>query len=185
MLHLIGGAARAGKTMLARRMLCERNIPCFCVDYFVSALEQGSPELGIVGESLTLVKAPRLWPRIEPMLRNIVEVEPAYTVEGDALYPRGVASLVAAYPGQVRACFVGYATTTPERKLEEIRRFAGGVNDWIQHHTDQYVLDLCREMIGFSRFVRDECGACGIPYVDVSDDFLDGMESAYRLLCTP
>ncbi len=39
MLYIIGGAARAGKTMIARRMLVENNIPCFCVDYFVSALD--------------------------------------------------------------------------------------------------------------------------------------------------
>lgn len=51
MIYIIGGAARAGKTIIARRMLIERNIPYFCVDYFVSALDQAAPELGIDAES--------------------------------------------------------------------------------------------------------------------------------------
>jgi len=134
MLYLIGGAARAGKTLLAQRML-------------------------------------------------IVEVEPAYTVEGDALSPKGVALLRAGYGPEIRACFIGYAFTTPARKLAGIRTFGGGVNDWIQHHSDQYILDLCAEMVTFSQFVREECNLYGIPYFDVSEDFLPVLERVYETLC--
>jgi hypothetical protein len=182
MLYLIGGAARSGKTLLAHRLLRERGVPHFCVDYFVSALDQGAPELGIQGESPTEPKTKKLWPRLVPMLRNIVEVEPAYTVEGDALSPRGVSEQIQAYPGQIRAAFVGYGSTTAERKLAEIRTAAGGVNDWIQDHTDEYILALCSEMIEFSRFVQAECQSLGLPYFDVSDDFQQGLDKAYASL---
>jgi hypothetical protein len=182
MLYLIGGAARAGKTLLAHRLFRERGVPYFCVDYFVSALDQGAPELGIQGESPTEPKTRKLWPRIVPMLRNIVEVELAYTIEGDALLPSGVASLSQAYRPQVHACFLGYACTTPERKLAEIRNFGGSVNDWVQHHSDEYVLALCSEMIEFSQFVRRECASLGLPYFDVSDGFQQGLEQAYASL---
>jgi hypothetical protein len=47
MLYIIGGAARAGKTMLARRLLQERNIPCFCVDWIVGALERAYDYLSL------------------------------------------------------------------------------------------------------------------------------------------
>ena len=63
MIYLIGGAARTGKTIIARRLPSERNIPYFCVDYIVSALEQGAPELGINAESLNELRARKLWPR--------------------------------------------------------------------------------------------------------------------------
>jgi hypothetical protein len=182
MLYLIGGAARAGKTLLAHRLLRERGVPYFCVDYFVSALDQGAPELGIQGESPTEPKTKKLWPRIVPMLRNILEVELAYTVEGDAMSPRGVSELIQAYPGQIRAAFIGYGSTTPERKLAEIRTFAGGVNDWIQEHTDEYILALCTEMIEFSQFVHRECATLGLPYFDVTDGFRQGLEQAYASL---
>lgn len=184
MIYLIGGAARTGKTMLARRLLQERNIPYFCVDYFVSALDQGAPELGIEAESPNRVRAQKLWPRIAPMLRNIIEVEPEYTVEGDALWPAGVASLIQEYGAQVRACFLGYTNIAPERKLTEIRRFGGCVNDWIQDQADAYILALVQEMVEFSRFVRDECRSLGIPYFDVSDDFPGVLEQVFRMLET-
>jgi hypothetical protein len=183
MLYLIGGAARTGKTILARRLFHEQKVPYFCVDYFVSALEQGSPETGIESEAPTLERASKLWPRLAPMLRNIVEVEPRYVVEGDALLPSGVAALIQQYPGQVRACYIGYACTTPERKLAEIRRFGGGVNDWIQDHTDEYILALCTEMIGFSQYMQQECNTYCIPYFDVSDDFSLIIERAYQAIC--
>jgi len=117
------------------------------------------------------------------MLRNIIEVEPAYTVEGDALSPKGVASLRAEYGPEIRACFIGYAYSTPARKLAEIHAFGGGVNDWIQHHSDQYILDLCTEMIAFSLFLREECSFYGIPYFDVSEGFLPVLEQVYEMLC--
>jgi hypothetical protein len=180
MLYLVGGAARAGKTLLAHRLLREQGTPYFCIDYFVSALEQGAPELGIASESPNALRARLVWPRLVPLLRNIVEVEPAYTVEGDALLPAGVAWLRAAYPGQVRACFLGYAGATPEQKLADIRAFGGGVNDWIQEHTDAYILDLCREMIHFSRYVQAECATHRLPYWDVSEDFADTLDRAYH-----
>jgi hypothetical protein len=182
MLYLIGGAARAGKTILTQRLFREHHVPYFCVDYLVSALEQGSPETGIESEAPNVEKAPKLWPRLVPMLRNIVEVEPQYTVEGDALLPSGVATLMQEYPGRVRACFIGYDCTTPERKLREVRQFGGHVNDWIQHHDDAYVLALCAEMIGFSQYVRQECEACALPYFDVSDGFAANLERAYKAL---
>jgi hypothetical protein len=182
MLYLIGGAARAGKTLLARRLLRERGVPCFCVDYFVDALEQGAPELGISSEDANEIKAPLVWPLLEPMLRNIIEVEPAYAVEGDALSVEGVVGFRRAYPGQVRACFLGYAEITPEAKSVAIRSFPDGVNDWTRDCSDAYILDLASAMIRYSRLVRDDCLRYGLAYFDVSRDLPAGVARAYAYL---
>ncbi|MFH1085016.1 MAG: hypothetical protein V1772_04560 [Chloroflexota bacterium] len=178
MLYLIGGAARAGKTLLARRLLAERGVPCFCADYLVSGLQEGVPELGILGESPNRERAPRLWPILAPLLRNIIEVEPAYTVESDVLWPRGVAALRDENPDAVRACFIGYAGIAPAAKVAQMRRYGGGVNDWVQHHDDAYALALAQVMIAWSAFLRDECAALGLEYVDVSIGFEDGLAQA-------
>jgi hypothetical protein len=183
MLYIIGGASRAGKTLLAQRMQKERNTPYFCLDYFVTALEHGAPELGIKGESPNLLRSLLLWPRIEPMLKNIVEVEPAYVVEGDAMLPRDVAALSATYGNEICTCFIGYAAATAAQKLADIRAFGAVANDWTQGYPDKYVLELCQEMIEFSRFVQKECGAYGIPYFDVSVDFTASLAKAYMMLC--
>ncbi|HHX42922.1 MAG TPA: hypothetical protein GX714_02885 [Chloroflexi bacterium] len=180
MLFLIGGAARSGKTLIARRLLSKHRVPCFCVDYLVNALEEGAPELGISAEARPEERARAVWPRIEPMLRSIVEMEPAYVVEGNALWPRGVRTLVDAYGDAVRACFLGYAITTPEIKLRDIRQYGGGVHDWIHDHDDADILDLMAEMIAYSRYLRDACRALDLPYFDVSDDFTRTVNKAYR-----
>ena len=186
MLYIIGGAARAGKTQIARRMLDEHNIPLFCLDYFVSAMDRGAPELGIGAEDPVIPKSERLWPRIEPMLRNIVEVEPHYLVEGDSIWPEGVAKLRDAYHPQIRAVFLGFADASPQQKLVKIRQFSGGVNDeWIQSQTDDYVLALCKEMIEWSQFLRVECKQYGLPYFEVSANFSCILDQAYNYLCEP
>jgi hypothetical protein len=181
MIYLIGGAARAGKTIITQRLWRAQHIPYFCIDYFMSAVDVGAPELGIQAESHNLVRAPALWPRIENLFRNIILVEPAYIVEGDALWPGGTAQLIQDYGSErVRAIFLGYAHTTPQRKLHEIRSHPGSVNDWIQHHDDDYILALAQEMIEFSIFLEEECAALKLPYFDVSDNFLETIDTAYQ-----
>jgi hypothetical protein len=183
MIYLIGGAARAGKTLITQRLWREQHIPYFCIDYFMSAIDVGAPELGIQAESHNLVRAPALWPRIEYLFRNIILVEPAYIIEGDGLWPRGAAQLIQDYGSErVKAVFLGYAHTTPQRKLDEIRSNPGGVNDWIQRHDDDYILALAQEMIEFSAFLKEECPALGLPYFDVSEHFLETVETAYQAL---
>jgi hypothetical protein len=183
MIYLIGGAARAGKTLITQRLWREKQVPYFCIDYFQSAIDQGAPELGIQAESHNLVRAPALWPRIEYLFRNIIEVEPDYTIEGDALWPRGASLMIQDYTARrIRAVFLGYAHTTPQRKLADIRANPGGVNDWIQRHDDTYILALAQEMIEFSEFLEAECPTLGLPYIDVSECFADRIEQAYQLL---
>ena len=182
MLYLLGGAARSGKTIIAQRLLKERCIPYFCIDYFVSALEQGAPELGILGESPTLPKAGELWTLLKPLLVNIIEVEPHYLVEGDTLLPGKVVELRGIYPSDVRICFLGYPRLTPEEKMKEIRQFGGSVNDWIQEHTDDYILELTAEMVDFSQYLQRECQEHNVQFFDTSRQFLQSVDQAFNYL---
>jgi hypothetical protein len=60
MIYLIGGAARSGKTIITHRLWREQHVPYFCIDYFISAIDQGAPELGIQAESPSLQRAPAM-----------------------------------------------------------------------------------------------------------------------------
>ena len=180
MLFLIGGAARSGKTLIARRLLSKHRVPYLGIDHLISAFEAGAPELGISTEAPVEERTRVVWPRIEPLLRRLVEAEPAYTVEGGSLWPQGVRTLLDVYGDAVRACFLGFAISTPEIRLRDIRQHGGGVDDWLRDHSDAYVLDLMTEMIAFSRCLRDACRALDLPYFDVSDDFTRQVDKAYR-----
>lgn len=180
MLFLIGGAARSGKTLIARRLLSRHRVPYFCLDHIASAVIEGAPELGIDADVPRTERLRQLWPRLEPMLRSMVELEPAYTVEGDVLWPEGVQALMDEYGDSVRACFLGYATSTPEIKLRDIRQHGGGVTDWTRDHPDAFILSWMTDMIAYSRYLRDACRALDLPYFDVSDDFTRTVNKAYR-----
>ncbi|MES4793073.1 MAG: hypothetical protein C4321_08920 [Chloroflexota bacterium] len=182
MLSLIGGATRPGKTTLTQRLFRERRTPYFVLDYFVSALTYGAPELGVHHDQPDIERATRLWPRLRPMLENILEVEPAYVIEGDTLLPGNVADLMAAYPGEIRICFLGYPEIAPEEKFRNIRERGGGVNDWLRDASDAYVHELVGTGIAFSRHLQAECARHALPFFDTSQDFAAGVEAAYAWL---
>jgi len=124
------------------------------------------------------LRAQRVWPVLEGLLRNIAEVEPGYLVEGDILLPDRVAGLLAAYGGKVRACFLGYTTTTVEAKSAAIRSHPGQVNDWVTSRDDDELTDLVAEMIAFSSFLQAECSRHGLKYVDSGGDFDAALDAA-------
>jgi len=109
LLYLIGGAARSGKSTLARRLLQAHRMPYFCVDHLTSGLEAGAPALGVRHELPDQRRGELVWPVLCGVLRNVVEVEPEYVVEGNVLLPARIAEFAAAHRGRVRACFLGYA----------------------------------------------------------------------------
>jgi hypothetical protein len=91
MIYLIGGAARSGKTIITQRLWREQHVPYFCIDYFMSAIDQGAPELGIQAESPNLQRAPVLWPRIEYLFRNY-DVSDNFLAKVDTAYQQLVSN---------------------------------------------------------------------------------------------
>jgi hypothetical protein len=81
LLYLIGGPARSGKSLLARRLLL-RQAPYFCTDYLTTGLAAGVPSLGVDHELPCQARGELIWPVLVGVLRNLVEVEPEYVVEG-------------------------------------------------------------------------------------------------------
>jgi hypothetical protein len=182
LLYLIGGPARSGKSELAARLLRERRVPYFPLDYLTSGLV-AVPGLRLDHDLPPRERGERLWPVLHPLLRNIAEVEPVYLVEGDALLPDHMADLIAASAGTVRGCFLGYAHIAIEQKLTEIRAHPGMVNDWAAGLSDEELAGLVKEMKEFSRFLESECARLRLPYLDGSFDFHGALHRAeYQLL---
>jgi hypothetical protein len=181
-LYLIGGAARSGKSVLARRLLLARQAPCFCADYLTSGLETGAPSLGVRHEGPGRERGELAWPVLRGVLRNVVEVEPEYVVEGDVLLPGKVAEQAAEYDGRVRACFLGYARCTVDAKVASIRSFPSPVNDWVAGMSDQGLAELVVEMQEFSRSLEVECRRLGLGYFDTGMEFGNALRRAEAYL---
>jgi hypothetical protein len=175
MLVFIGGAARTGKGMLARRLLAEMGLPFLSLDVLKMGLARGLPEYAIDPDAGAVHVAGRLWPLVREMSASLLRDQVDYVFEGEIL-PNDVHGLRRAEPGQVHACFLGYRTIAPSQKLSEIRTHAGHPNDWPQDCSDADLLDIIMREIVFSRYVHAECRAHHFRYFDTSRDFMDVLD---------
>jgi hypothetical protein len=181
-LYLLGGAARAGKSLLGQRLLRECRIPPFSLDTLAMGLTNGLPEFRFNPDADALIRGEKLWPIFRAMCVNVLETDVTTAFEGDSILPKHVAELEAQFPGRVRACFIGYASVSPKDKLRDIRRYGGSPNDWLQGSSDDEVLAVIDEMLALSRYLQAECPKRGLPYFDGSVEFNAALERAFRFL---
>ena len=181
MLIFIGGAARTGKGMLARRLLAEMQLPFLSLDVLKMGLARGVPEYTIDPDAGGMLVAERLWPLVREMSISLLHEQMDYVFEGEIL-PTDVNALRQAYPTQVCACFLGYCTLTPTQKLHEIRTHGGHPNDWPREYTDVDLLAIIDREIAFSKFVQAECARNHFRYFDMSHNFMQVLDEVVAYL---
>jgi len=170
MLIFIGGAARTGKGMLARRLLAEMQLLFLSLDVLKMGLARGVPGYPIDPDAGGMQVAERLWPLVREMSISMLREGMDYVFEGEIL-PKNVDALRHTYPTQVRACFLGYSTITPTQKLHEIRTHAGHPNDWPREYTAADLLAIIEREIAFSQYVQAECARYHFRNFDMSHNF--------------
>lgn len=175
MLLFIGGAARTGKGILARRLLTEMALPYLSLDVLKMGLTRGLPQLALDPDAGAVQVAERLWPIVREMSRSLLADQTDYVMEGELL-PQHVAALRRGYPAQVHACFLGYTTIAPAEKLREIRTHAGHPNDWPQELADAELLAIVRREIAFSHDLRAECDSYDFRYFETSHHFTQTLD---------
>lgn len=175
MLLFIGGAARTGKGMLARRLLSECTVPFLSLDVLKMGLARGVPEYAIDPDSGAVQVAERLWPLVREMSSSLLRDNVDYVFEGELL-PKNIERLRNAYPTHVRACFLGYCTISSSQKLHDIRTHAGHPNDWPQEYVDADLLNIIRREIAFSQYVRAECLKYHMRYFETSSNFMQAQD---------
>jgi hypothetical protein len=166
MLYLIGGAARAGKSAIARRFLDETGVTYFGLDYVMMGQAVGAPDSGVDPEDDELHIAELLWPIIRAMATAMLENEEDYLLEGVQLTPAHVRELCDAWPDDVRACFVGYADVETQAKMAQLRRYCGGPDDWLRDYDDAALAREVERIKAQSAFLRSECARLGIAYFE-------------------
>jgi 2-phosphoglycerate kinase len=182
MLYLIGGAARTGKTTIARAFLAQTGIPYFSLDFLMMGFANGLPERGVDPEADELLIAEQLWPVVRSMATAMVEDEIDYLIEGVQLHPRRVRELCEELGGDVRACFLGLAEADASAKLQEIRRFGGGSDDWLRHYSDEQVIQEIERLKALSVRLQRACRACGLVYFEAADDLSSTVTRVVRYL---
>lgn len=182
MLYIVGGAARSGKSTLARKLVTELKIPYFSIDQILIGLEKGLPEFGITHKQTTLERAPKLWPILKPMLINIYNSEPEYCVDGDVLLPEYIEELTKEIE-YIKVAYVGYAHIDPQEKLRSIKGYEGP-NNWTVGMSDEQILhQIIHNGISFSEYLEKETAKYGFNYFDTSSgDFEETIQKAFNHL---
>lgn len=181
MLYLIGGTSRSGKTLLAKRILKEKQVPYLSLDWLMMGFNDGIPEYGIHHLLWPNEIAKKMWPFLKGMIDNMLFEGVDYVIEGEAMLPELISELVEKYPGQINAVFVGYTDIEVDHKVSLVKKY-GGENDWLTNESDEYIRDHISNMISYSKRIKEDCEKYGTPYFDTSGDFPQVIDEASEYL---
>jgi len=182
MLFLVSGASRSGKTLIAKKLLADEQIPYLSLDWLMMGFNDGIPEYGIHHLLWPNEIAEKMAPFLLGMIDSMLVDGMDYLIEGEAMLPRLVADLVEKHPGKIRAVYVGYAEIDVEDKVASVKKHVNGKNDWLTNEPDEYISRHIGNMIAYSKLIRNGCEEHGLSYFDTSDDFPGAIEAATGFL---
>jgi hypothetical protein len=182
MLFLVSGASRSGKTLIARKLLADKQIPYLSLDWLMMGFNDGIPEYGIHHLLWPNEIAEKMWPFLLGLIDSMLVDGIDYVIEGEAMLPHLLADLVEKNPGEIKVVFVGYTEIDVKDKVALVKKHGHGENDWLTNKSDEYIRDHIGNMIAYSKMLKDECERHGLSYFDTSEDFLRAIEAATNFL---
>jgi hypothetical protein len=178
MLFLVSGTSRSGKTLIAKKILADKQIPYLSLDWLMMGFNDGIPEYGIHHLLWPNEIAEKMGPFLRGMIDSMLVDGMDYVIEGEAMLPQFVADLVKKNPDRIRVVFVGYSEINVEDKVALVKAHSDGANDWLTNESDEYIKDHIGNMITYSKTIKKGCEKHGLSYFDTSEDFLGAMQAA-------
>lgn len=175
MIYLIGGAPRAGKSVLGQRVAAHLNIGWVPTDVLRSVLKADADESWDATPEGITTSAEWFFPHLERFLRGIGALADDYLVEGVHFLPHHVAELAKSFA--IRSVFLGCSTLT----LERFNAFPGRSPGYAA-----LPLELKRQIVqdvpAWSAFVAERARLAGYGYVDTAGDFAERLAEAELVL---
>ena len=163
----IGGVAKSGKSRLAIK-LCEKyNYNHIPMDYFTSSFKHNFKEIGITSNVLIEEKTSKL---LSTFLSRFIEIadnqnDELFIIDSAHIYPKDIIRYL--NPEKWEIYFIGYSKTTPQDKLQELKKNIN--NGWIITKTDEELIELLDGLIKISSEIEKECIDNNINYIDTSN----------------
>lgn len=178
---IIAGVPRAGKTTVCSKLANSLKYQHLAMDAVMIAFEEGLPQAGIKHtDRWDLVKTS------EQIIKFVARM--ARTGNYDKLDYRLAFDLYHITPKDYsenvdRNCcdiyFLGYPNITVEEKLKEIRKFDTQY-DWTSKREDDIVIEHLKDYIDISKWLEVECKKYNLPFVDVSKDREEVIDSLVK-----
>ena len=181
MMYLMGGALRAGKSLLGQRLCATLRVGWVSTDLRMDLLRVQNAagrkmKWDAAPEAIT-ANAQWFFPYLERFLWGVSSLADHYVIEGVDFLPAQVAQLSTQYP--IRAVFLGCSSMT----LEGLTQFPGRTPRYgslPEALRRQIVQDVPR----WSAFIRQEAERFGYAYVDMVSDFSQRLAEAESVLTT-
>jgi hypothetical protein len=179
MIYLVGGAPRAGKSILSQQVAANLRVGWVSTDLLVQLLrvknEEGVKVEWNAAPEVITADAEWFFPYLERFVWGASSMADGYVIEGVDFLPAQVVQLSKQYP--IRSVFLGCSEMT----LESLDQFPG------RSRGDGYLPEEMRRRIAhdvplWSEFIRQECERFDCPYVDTVGDFRGRLQEAEAVL---
>ncbi len=180
MIYLVGGAPRAGKSILGQQVAANLKTSWISTDLLVDLLRVNDETIKAEWNATPeAIKATAEWffPYLQRFVWGASSLAENYLIEGVDFLPAQVKQLSAQY--QIRAVFLGCSEMT----LEIFDQFPGcsvGYGGLPEELRRQFAKDVPL----WSAFIQQECEGFGYPYVDMANDFPNRLMQAESILTT-
>lgn len=181
MLYIISGASRSGKTMVAKQLSKQLEVPYLSVDFLMMGFMHGVPEMEIHDKLWPHEIAEKMWRFLEPFMETIIYSNTDYILEGEAFLPDKVSNFINKHQEHVRAVFMGYTTIGLEEKVSDVKTYAGE-HDWLVQLEDEKINEHIQNMIEYSILIQKQANQFNLNYVDTSTEFLTNINKSCDLL---
>ena len=181
MIYLIGGAPRAGKTILGQQISRELRIGWVSTDLLLTLLrvtyvEGMKTEWNAAPEAIT-ANATWFFPYLERFVWGVNSMVEDYVIEGVDFLPTQAAQLAAQYP--IRAVFLGCSGMTPAT----LQQFPGRSRGY-QNLPESMRNQIAQDVPLWSEFIWQEAERYHYTYIDTASSFPERLREAEALLTT-
>jgi 2-phosphoglycerate kinase len=181
MIYLIGGAPRAGKSILGQQVSAKLRIGWISTDLLQEVLQVNNhnhpkAEWNATPEAIAAT-ADRFLPYIERFVWGVSSMAESYVIEGVNFLPEQVKHLSTQY--QIRTVFLGCTKMTLER-FDQFPGHSIGYTFLPEETRRQVVHDIPL----WSEFIQQKAKQFGYSYVDMSDEFSARLQEAEAALMT-
>lgn len=178
---IIGGASRAGKSVLAKRLHERFGGSWLLGDAIVSSLRDAFPSLGISHHGNLDDIADKFEACMKYLLWNYAYAGAGYVFDTTHLFPRHVVKM-RQKTGDIPVVFLGYADTRIEEKMRDIRRYDPAQDWWTADLSDSELRDHVITHIEKSKKIKEECLKFDLTYIDTGRNFDAALLKAENIL---
>ncbi len=181
MIYVVGGAPRAGKSILGQRISTKLNVGWVSTDLLQELLRVKNDQ-GVKREWNAAPKAIRtnaewFFPYLERFVWGVSSLAEHYVIEGVDFLPAQVVQLAPQY--HIRSVFLGCSDMT----LERLDQFPGRSRGY-GRLPEPMRRQIAQDVPLWSEFIRQECERFDYPYVDMVGDFSERLHEAEAVLTT-